>query len=167
VCLNSVSGETADSLQGVHVVFAVTNWWEHLFQGKTQQEAGEIEEEQGMSLARVAAATPSLEHYIWSTTPSAKRRFRGELLTPHMDYKANVDARIKSELPDLAAMTTYLYFGYYPQNMAFFPLIKPIEHVGGTMLSQKFLLTLVSPATASSSKCCQLKPMLKSFSRAT
>lgn len=116
-------------LQGDHAVFAVTNWWEHLFQGKTQNEAGEIEEEQGMKLARAAAATPSLEHYIWSTTPSAKRRFKGELLTPHMDYKANVDARIKSELPELALMTTYLYFGYYPQNMAFFPLIKPIEYV--------------------------------------
>ena len=110
-------------------MFAVTNWWEHLAQGKTQNEAGEIEEEQGMKLARAAASTESLEHYIWSTTPSAKRKFNGELLTPHMDYKANVDARIKSELPALAAITTYLYFGYYPQNMAFFPLIKPIQYV--------------------------------------
>ena len=82
-----------------------------------------------MNIARAAAATPTLEHYIWSTTPSAKRMFRGKLLTPHMDYKANVDARIKSELPNLAAITTYLYFGYYPQNMAFFPLIKPVEYV--------------------------------------
>jgi hypothetical protein len=46
-----------------------------------------------------------------------------------MDYKANVDARIKAELPELAKKTTYLYFGYYPQNMAFFPLIKPFEYV--------------------------------------
>ncbi|KAF9697517.1 hypothetical protein EKO04_004379 [Ascochyta lentis] len=118
------------AFEGVHAIFAVTNWWEHLFQGKTQQEAGEIEEEQGINIARAAAATHSLEHYIWSTTPSAKRRFGGKLLTPHMDYKANVDARIKSELPNLAAKTTYLYFGYYPQNMAFFPLIKPIEYPG-------------------------------------
>lgn len=119
----------ANLLQGVRAVFAVTNWWEHLFQGKSQQESGEIEEEQGMRIARAAAATSTLEHYIWSTTPSAKRMFKGKFLTPHMDYKANIDARIKSELPDLAAITTYLYFGYYPQNMAFFPLIKPIEHV--------------------------------------
>jgi hypothetical protein len=46
-----------------------------------------------------------------------------------MDYKANVDARIKAELPALAAKTTYLYFGYYPQNMAYFPLLKPFEFV--------------------------------------
>lgn len=119
------------AFEGAHAIFAVTNWWEHLFQGKSQTEAGEIEEEQGMKIARAAAASKTLEHYIWSTTPSAKRMIKGpeKLLTPHMDYKANVDARIKSELPRLAAMTTYLYFGYYPQNMAFFPLIKPIEYV--------------------------------------
>jgi hypothetical protein len=115
--------------QGVHAVFAVTQWWEHLFKGKTQDEAGEIEEEQGMNIARAAAGTRTVEHYIWSTTPSAKKMFNGRLLTPHMDYKAKVDARIKVELPELAAITTYPYFGYYPQNMAFFPLCKPIEYV--------------------------------------
>jgi|TARA_R110002003_G_scaffold104_46_gene8641 hypothetical protein len=82
-----------------------------------------------MKLARAANRTPTLEHYIWSTTPSAKRMFHGKMVTPHMDYKANVDARIKAELPNLASVTTYLYFGYYPQNMAFFPLIKPVEYV--------------------------------------
>jgi hypothetical protein len=60
---------------------------------------------------------------------SAKLMLRGKLLTPHMDYKANVDARIKSELPDLAAITMYLYFGYYPQNLAFLPLCSPIAYV--------------------------------------
>jgi hypothetical protein len=90
-----------------------------------------------MSIARAAARISSLEHYIWSTTPSAARMIKpaGRLLTPHMDYKANIDARIKKELPRLAAMTTYLYFGYYPQNMAFFPLIKPVLHVSSSFLS--------------------------------
>lgn len=107
----------------------MTNWWESLFSGKSQWEAGDIEERHGMNLARAAARTPTLEHYLWSTQPSAKRQFPGKLETPHMDYKANVDARIKAELPDLARKTTYLYFGYYPQNMAYFPLIKPLEIV--------------------------------------
>ncbi|KAH7130090.1 hypothetical protein B0J11DRAFT_522400 [Dendryphion nanum] len=118
------------AFKDVTAIYAVTNWWEHLFQGKSQDEAGEIEEKQGMNIARAAAATWTLENFIWSTTPSAKRQFNGKHLTPHMDYKANVDARIKSELPTLAAITTYLYFGYYPQNMAFFPLLKPIEYPG-------------------------------------
>ncbi|KAF1837685.1 NAD(P)-binding protein [Decorospora gaudefroyi] len=118
------------AFEGVHAIFAVTNWWEHLFRGKTQHESGDIEERHGMNLARAAASIRTLEHYLWSTTPSAKRRFWGKMEAPHMDYKANVDARIKAELPELAAMTTYLYFGYYPQNMAFFPLCKPIEYPG-------------------------------------
>ena len=124
-----LSSTDIDCYQGVHAVYAVTQWWEHLFKGKTQDEAGVIEEEQGMTIARAAAATRTLEHYIWSTTPSAKRMLRGKLLAPHMDYKANIDARIKSELPLLAAMTSYLYFGYYPQNMAFVPMCKPVEYV--------------------------------------
>lgn len=86
-----------------------------------------------MNLARAAAATPTLEHYLWSTQPSAKRTLAalGESgrEAPHMDYKAVVDDRIRAELPELAAKTTYLYFGYYPQNMAFFPLLKPFELV--------------------------------------
>ncbi|KAH8200577.1 hypothetical protein TruAng_005229 [Truncatella angustata] len=130
----SASFDDEDSLrkafEGVSAIFAVTNWWEHLFRGKSQDESGEIEEEQGMRIARAAAQVPTLEHYIWSTCPSAKRMFNGELLTPHMDYKANVDARIKAELPELAKKTTYLYFGYYPQNFAFFPLLKPFEYPG-------------------------------------
>lgn len=46
-----------------------------------------------------------------------------------VDYKAVVDERIKLELPGLAAKTTYLYFGYYPQNMAYFPFLRPFECV--------------------------------------
>ncbi|KAJ4370739.1 hypothetical protein N0V83_005260 [Neocucurbitaria cava] len=118
------------AFNGIHAVFAVTQWWEHIFQGKSQHEAGKLEEEQGMKIARAAASIRTLEHYMWSTTPSANRMMNGKLQAPHMDYKAHVDARIKSELPELAAITTYLYFGYYPQNMAFFPLCTPIEYPG-------------------------------------
>lgn len=121
--------ETDSVAQGVSAIFAVTNWWESIFAGKTQDEAGEIEEEQGMKLARAASSTSTLEHYLWSTTPSAKVDLSGEHVAPHMDYKANVDRRIKAELPELAAKTTYLYFGYYPQNLAFFPLLKPVLYV--------------------------------------
>lgn len=119
----------AKAFEGVAAVYAVTNWWEHLFTGKSQDEAGVLEEEQGMKIARAAAATPSLEHYIWSTTPSGKKVSGGSLTTPHMDYKANVDERIKAELPELAAKTTYLYFGFYPQNLLYYPMLKPEEYV--------------------------------------
>ncbi|KAB5513520.1 hypothetical protein GE09DRAFT_1208974 [Coniochaeta sp. 2T2.1] len=112
-----------EAFKGATAVFAVTNWWESLFSGKSQWESGEIEERHGMNLASAAAKTSTLQHYIWSTQPSGKG-----IEVPHMDYKAKVDARIKAELPELAKKTTYLYFGYYPQNMAYFPLLKPIEY---------------------------------------
>jgi len=54
---------------------------------------------------------------------------------PHMDCKALVDRRIKQELPELAAKTTYMYLGYYPQNMFTFPFLKPIEFVSIFLLS--------------------------------
>ncbi|KAK0645967.1 hypothetical protein B0T16DRAFT_390486 [Cercophora newfieldiana] len=120
------------AFEGVTAVFAVTNWWESLFTGKSQHESGAIEEAHGMNLALAASKTPTLQHYLWSTQPSSRTRFFAShgLETPHMDYKARVDARIKAELPALAAKTTYLYFGYYPQNIAYFPLLKPFAYPG-------------------------------------
>lgn len=134
----------------------MTNYWEHAFGGKGLDEAGELEEQQGANLAKAAANTATLEHYIWSTLPSAKKLSDGKIPVPHWsvscpspdpcpsshqvevianarvgsrDYKANVDDYIKSQQPDLAAKTTYLSVGYYPQNMAYFPQIKPLEIV--------------------------------------
>lgn len=54
----------------------------------------------------------------------------------HLDYKADVDEQIRKELPDLAKKTTFMYFGYYPQNMAFFPNLKPLELVYATFIAQ-------------------------------
>ncbi|KAL1837787.1 hypothetical protein VTJ49DRAFT_3397 [Mycothermus thermophilus] len=113
---------------GAAAIFAVTNFWEPLFpSGASQHEAGAIEERHGMNLARAAAQTSTLEHYLWSTQPSAREATAGEHEVPHLDYKARVDERIREELPELAAKTTYLYFGYYPQNMVYFPLLRPVE----------------------------------------
>ncbi|KAF2728137.1 NAD(P)-binding protein [Polyplosphaeria fusca] len=118
------------AFNGVHAIFAVTNWWEHLSHGHSQKEASGMEEQQGMNLARAAAATPTLQHYIWSSTPHSQQFLSGPnaFEVPHIDSKANIDARIKKELPALAAITTYLYFGWYPSNMAFFPQIRPFLH---------------------------------------
>ncbi|KAL8362762.1 hypothetical protein RB601_008236 [Gaeumannomyces tritici] len=114
------------AFEGAHAVFAVSNWWEHLFRGKSADECGPLEEEQGINLARAAARTSSLEHCIWSSEPSAARVYPagvGVVKAPHMDFKNKVNERIKSELPLLAARTTFLWLGYYPQNMAFFPCL--------------------------------------------
>ena len=107
----------------------MTNFWEHLFTGKTQEEAGEIERTQAVTLARAASKISSLEHYIWSTLPSATKHSGGKLPVPHIDYKAEANEIIQRELPDLAKKTTFLIVGFYPSNLAFLPFIAPFEWV--------------------------------------
>ncbi|KAK1749756.1 hypothetical protein QBC47DRAFT_439776 [Echria macrotheca] len=94
----------AKAFEGAHAVYAVTNFWEHYFRGKTLRESGTIEEAQGMTIARAAADTPTLEHFIWSTEPSAAKVTNGQIVTPHLDHKAN--------------------------NMAYVPAMKPVLHPG-------------------------------------
>jgi hypothetical protein len=53
----------------------------------------------------------------------------GKYLVPHMEYKAQVDDHIRANLPELAKKTTFLWTGWYPTNMAYMPLIKPMEVV--------------------------------------
>jgi len=77
----------------------------------------------------LAAEVKTLEHYIWSTLPSAEQITDGEFPVPHFDYKAEVDNYIWKNLPDLAAKTTFLMFGFYPSNFAFFPMLKPLPVV--------------------------------------
>lgn len=107
----------------------MTNWWEPFQKGASQAGAGDIEERQGTTLARLAAEVKTLEHFIWSTLPAADRITDGKFPVPHFDYKAKVDDYIWKSLPDLAAKTTFLMFGFYPSNFAFFPLLKPLPVV--------------------------------------
>ncbi|KAF2443614.1 NAD(P)-binding protein [Karstenula rhodostoma CBS 690.94] len=115
------------AFEGATAVFAVTNFWEHLFTGSSPAESGEKEAEQAKKLARAASHTSSLEHYVWSTLPSAKGATNGKFPVPHLDYKAEVDEWIRSDLPDLHAKTTYLVLGFYPNNFVNFPNLKPFE----------------------------------------
>lgn len=102
----------------------MTNFWEQIALGKSTADAVEIEEKQGLNLAKAAAKTVTLEHYIWSTLPAMSDLTGGKISVPHCDSKAGVDAYIRRSLPDLAAKTTYLWFGFYPQNLAFLPPVR-------------------------------------------
>lgn len=98
--------------------------------GKSAAESGELEKAQALALARAAAQSSTLEHYIWSTLPSASKTSGGKAPVPHLDYKAEVDEIIRKEMPELARKTTFLFFGFYGSNMAYFPFCKPLEWVG-------------------------------------
>ncbi len=68
------NGETSllAAFQGSHATFAVTDFFEP-FGRLGAEKAIEIEVQQGINLAKTAAATSTLEHYIWSTLPDAHR----------------------------------------------------------------------------------------------
>jgi hypothetical protein len=99
--------------------------------------AGQTEQRQALTLARAAAKTSTLEHYIWSTLPSAKALTNGKHPCAHLDWKAEADDIIRKELPDLAAKTTFLIIGFYAQNYAFMPQVKPFEFVSDNPCRQE------------------------------
>ena len=110
---------------------------------------GEIEYEQGIHMAEAAAATPTLEHYIWSTLPSGEIATGGKIRVPHADYKARVDEYIRQKLPDLAKKTTFLWMGFYATNLAYFPPLKPTYLVSTFWASMRHSLLGASLLTTS------------------
>ena len=100
-----------------HFIFAVTT----MYDGKMEREVM-----QGKNIAEAAAAVESLEHFIWSTLPSASTVSAGRIPVPHMDGKAQVDEYILKSLPKLAQKTTFYWGGFYAENVTY-PPYEPIR----------------------------------------
>jgi hypothetical protein len=128
------------AMDGTHAIFVTTNYWEHLFMHGNIR-AGEIEYEQGVRLAQAASKCPTLEHYIWSTLPSATAATNGRVSVPHVDHKAKVDEYIKNSLPDLAKKTTFVWVAFYASNIAYYPPLIPAK----LSTSSKHALIFPSP----------------------
>ncbi len=109
---------------GSHIVYAVTNFFEPFITHQSATKAIEIERQQGINLATAAAATPTLEHYIWSTLPNGRAISAGKYLVPHFEAKNRVDAYIRTHLPALLAKTTFLWVTWYHSNYTF-PMFTP------------------------------------------
>ncbi|KAK2739984.1 NmrA-like family protein [Colletotrichum kahawae] len=115
------------AFNGAHAIFAMTSFIDYAWSGKhTVDEACALEEADALRLARAAASSEALEHYIFSTTPSASRLTGGEYPVPHMDAKARADERIRGELPGLAGCMTSLFVGFYPSNFTL-DMFRPYE----------------------------------------
>ena len=102
---------------GSHVIFGVTNFYEN-FGEINAEEASKIEVEQGINLAKAAAATGTLEHYIWSTLPNSRKISNGKHVVPHFSAKNIIDDYIKSDT-DLVQKTTFLWVTFYASNILF------------------------------------------------
>ncbi|KAJ5579865.1 uncharacterized protein N7459_005850 [Penicillium hispanicum] len=114
----------------VEAIFLVTNFWEHLFTGKGRDESGEAESRQALTVIRIADKLPSLKHFIWSTLPGNTEGQAKRVAVPHFDCKAQVDVTIRKSHPNLAAKTTFLYVGYYANNLVDLPIVKPFTTPG-------------------------------------
>jgi hypothetical protein len=95
-----------------HVIFAVTT----MYDGAMDHEVA-----QGKNIADAAAAVETLEHFVWSTLPSASTVSAGRIPVPHMDGKAQVDEYILKSLPALAQKTTFYWGGFYAENVTYPP----------------------------------------------
>lgn len=82
-----------------------------------------VEGQQGRNLATAASKTKTLQHYIWSTLPDAKKISKGKHVVPHFEAKAVVDEFIKEDA-ELYSKTTFLRVGYYAQNLMY-PVLGP------------------------------------------
>ena len=102
----------AIALASAHVIFAVTT----MYDGAMEREVA-----QGRNIADAAAAVETLEHFVWSTLPSASTVSAGKTPVPHMDGKAQVDEYIIKSLPALAQKTTFYWGGFYAENVTYPP----------------------------------------------
>ena len=75
-----------EAFEGVHGVFAVTNFWE----------PGGIDEIAQGKAAISAAKRAGVEHFIWSTLPNVQQISGGKYDVPHFTDKALVDAAVAS-----------------------------------------------------------------------
>ena len=73
-----------NAFHGTFAVFAVTDFFEPFGQHGPQK-AMEVETCQGMNLAKAAASTNTLQHYIWSTLPNGMRISGGKYMIPHFE----------------------------------------------------------------------------------
>jgi NmrA-like family len=121
--INDPASLTA-AFAGSYAVYAITDFFEPFAKyGPTK--AIEIESTQGINLAKAAAATSTLQHYIWSTLPNGKATSNGRWVIPHFEAKNKVDAYIRTQ-PALLAKTTFFWVTFYAQNYAF-PMFTPIH----------------------------------------
>jgi NmrA-like family len=121
--INDLASLTA-AFEGSTAIYAVTDFFEPFGKHGTER-AIEIEVSQGINLAKAAAATSSLEHYIWSTLPSGAKISKGKYFVPHFETKSKINEYIKADAA-LFAKTTFLWITFYAQNY-YFPMFNPIH----------------------------------------
>lgn len=105
------------AFRGSYAIYAVTDFFEPFGQYGPQK-AMEVESEQGINIAKAAASTSTLQHYIWSTLPNGMKISGGRYMVPHVKAKNKVDDFIRCDA-SLPAKTTFLWVTFYATNYYF------------------------------------------------
>ncbi|KAK4148764.1 hypothetical protein C8A00DRAFT_38654 [Chaetomidium leptoderma] len=116
------------AFEGASAVFALTNY--NCGPQRQPRSCRRRGEKTADNIAKAAAKTPTLKHYVMSSLPPADVVSGGKLKVPHFDYKHAAYQWIETNLPDLAAKTTMVWPGWYPTNMAHNPMMKLIPVPG-------------------------------------
>ncbi|KAF9893515.1 hypothetical protein FE257_010827 [Aspergillus nanangensis] len=116
------------AFEGSAAIFAMTNFAEGYFASGSVERAIEIEGDHGINLAKAAAATSTLEHYVWSTLPNSMEMTGGKFMVPQFAGKNQVDKFIQSDSA-LLAKTTFFVLGFYQENFTY-PMFAPVEIPG-------------------------------------
>lgn len=94
---------------GAHVIYALTDFW--------QKQSAAAEIEQGKAIADAAAATTTLQHFVWSSLPDPVAVSGGRFLNVHhWKGKSLITEYIQTEKPELWAKTTTVLFPNYFEN---------------------------------------------------
>ncbi|GES63220.1 NmrA-like family protein [Aspergillus terreus] len=76
-----------------------------------------VEIEQGKAIADAAAATPTLQHFVWSALPDPVALSGGQFLNvDHWKGKSLITEYIQTQKPELWAKTTTILFPNYFEN---------------------------------------------------
>lgn len=135
--LVTASLDDPDSLkkafEGAHVVFVNTDFWlpyhKHIpSKGRlaARDIAMETEKQHARNAAEAAAASTTLERYIYSALGPMKRASNGKYPhSHHWETKAAAVDYIESQMPNLAAKTSFIYIAAYATNAFLFPKRTP------------------------------------------
>ncbi|OJI95848.1 hypothetical protein ASPVEDRAFT_156709 [Aspergillus versicolor CBS 583.65] len=104
----------ATAFTGAHVIYALTDFW--------QKQSASAEIEQGKAIADAAAATATLQHFIWSALPDPVALSGGQFLNVHhWKSKSLITEYIRTSKPELWAKTTTVLFPNYFENCLTYP----------------------------------------------
>lgn len=120
---NNDEASLVKAFEGASAIFAMTDFIEP-FAKHGAHKAIEIEQKQGENIARAASKTAGLQHFLWSTLPDGNTLTKGKFIVPHFEAKNRITRFIQNDKA-LLAKTTFLWFGFYAENL-FYPIFTPI-----------------------------------------